>query len=269
MEVKVPCTYILKVKETGHFYVGSSNKIKTRTNVHLSQLKKGVHHNARLQKLFNEGNTVSLSRVYFFETIHQAQEMELSTISENKDNPLMLNIGLGVKGGDNLTRNDNREDIIKKITSSIRKRVSNYTEEDRKLLSLRASGPNNGMYGKTHTPEVRKRLSEINKGNRYNVGRKLSPEHCRKMSEYAKTRLGPKNSFYGRHHSEKTKRTLSLRMMGRKPQNTNKVSIDGVEYLSQADAAKALDVCVGTISFRLRSKNPRFKNYRVIKTDSI
>lgn len=46
-------------------------------------------------------------------------------------------------------------------------------------------------------------------------GRVFSEEHKRKLSEFAKTRVGNKNSFYGKHHSDETK----LKFMNRIPWN--------------------------------------------------
>lgn len=53
------------------------------------------------------------------------------------------------------------------------------------------------------SPERRTRVSELLKG------RKRSEETKRKISEYAKTRIGNKNPFYGRKHTEEAKRRIS------------------------------------------------------------
>ena len=47
-------------------------------------------------------------------------------------------------------------------------------------------GPKNGMYGKHHTEESK-----------------------RKMSESSKKQIGPNNGFYGKHHTEESKRKMS------------------------------------------------------------
>ena len=54
-------------------------------------------------------------------------------------------------------------------------------------------GERNGMYCKTHTDEVRKKLLEINKGQvSVNKGKKASEETRQKISEKAKLKIGEK-----------------------------------------------------------------------------
>jgi hypothetical protein len=46
----ISCVYVLKNKRTGHFYIGSTKSVSTRTKTHLRELKEGVHHCYKLQK---------------------------------------------------------------------------------------------------------------------------------------------------------------------------------------------------------------------------
>ena len=48
------------------------------------------------------------------------------------------------------------------------------------------AGENNAMYGKHHTEETRKKLSEASKGNKYFLGKHHTDEARRKMSEAKK-----------------------------------------------------------------------------------
>jgi len=81
-----------------------------------------------------------------------------------------------------------------------------------KAMSIRMSGKNHPMYGKTHTKEAKRKISEINKG------RKHSKETKKKISEsmtgkknhmYGKGLIGEKNGMYGKTHSEESKRKMS------------------------------------------------------------
>lgn len=72
-----------------------------------------------------------------------------------------------------------------------------HTEETKKLISEMASkrvGENNSFYGKTHSEESRKRISEGRKGK------------C----------VGEENPFYGKTHTEETKEKMRKARIGKK-----------------------------------------------------
>jgi len=79
------------------------------------------------------------------------------------------------------------------------------------------SGELNGMYGKTHTPDVRQKLSETAserfKGKSYAelYGEEKAEELKRKRSETfsAVDKSGERNSMYGKNHSNETKAKMS------------------------------------------------------------
>lgn len=72
---------------------------------------------------------------------------------------------------------------------------------------LHKKGENNPLFGKHHTEESRKKMSEAMKGeNNPLFGKHHSEETRRKMSEAKK---GEKNSFFGKHHTDKTRRKMS------------------------------------------------------------
>ncbi len=70
----------------------------------------------------------------------------------------------------------------------------------REKMSKSTSGEKNGMYGKTHTIESRKKMSE------WQSQKKVSIETKEKMSS---NRMGEKNSFYGKSHTDETKKKIS------------------------------------------------------------
>lgn len=108
-------------------------------------------------------------------------------------------------------------------------------------LSKRLSGPGNPMFGKTHSEEVRKKLSEVNIGRKWteemrdnaskrmsgegnhmfgnthtkevhdrlseiHKGKKLSPENYAILTSYSR---GEMNGMFGRNHSESSKQKMS------------------------------------------------------------
>lgn len=259
-------TYILTLNNSPVFYIGSTSNLKKRRLQHLRHLQKNIHHNVSLQKAWNNSESTDVRvGVMFSGTIEEARKHETDEIRDRLGNPNMVNIGLQACGGDNYSRHPELENLLILKKKAMRKYFDNLSEEKREQLRERNRGHNNPMYGKRHTDEVKQRISKHHQGHSYNKGNKLSPEHVRKISERQKLRIGPKNSFYGKKHSPETVNKLRQSQLGKKPVNSNIIEIDSVQYKSQADAAKALNVCEGTIVFRLRSKSPRFSGYRLLK----
>jgi group I intron endonuclease len=125
------------------------------------------------------------------------------------------------------------------------------------------SGEKNGMYGRTHTDEVKKRLSIINKGREPpNKGKQHSEETKLYLSKVRKGKYtGEKNHFFGKNHSEETKQKIREKNKGRLPTNIREVIINGKTYISASDAGRQLNVCTATILHRIKSPNPIFANY--------
>lgn len=251
--------YILTHVKSKMFYVGSSKDVDKRVKLHWYLLMKGKHISKTFQKLWDESPKFDV-RTIRAESRDEAFAVEQAFITENEDNPKMINIGRGVYGGDNLTRHPERAAIIEKITSSWRTLIREMSPEERKMRFGRA-GELNPMYGKTHSDEVKAMLSAINKGNRYALGAVRSIEQRKAISDFAKTRTGKANSFYGRTHSEETKRKLSEQLKGRLPPTIRAVSINGVTYPSVTEASRTIGVVPATILFRIKSNNPKFKDY--------
>lgn len=79
---------------------------------------------------------------------------------------------------------------------------TSITEEHKQKISIASTGENNPMYGRTHTDETKKILSDIGKtkvGELNNFyGRNHTDETKKIFSQHAKTRTGEKNPMYGR-----------------------------------------------------------------------
>lgn len=259
-------TYILTLNNSPVFYIGSTSNLKKRFLRHKNCLIKGTHHNQNLQNAWNISKSTDIKvGIMFSGEIEKAREQETNEIRDRLGNPNMANIGIQAIGGDNYLRHPSAEKLNENKKIAMRRYFDNLSEEKREKLRERSRGKNNPMYGKTHTKEVRERISKHHLGHSYNKGCKLSSEHIAKISARQKLRTGPKNSFYGKKHSLETRKHLSKISQGRKSSNRNIIRINSKEYQSQNDAAKALNVSPKTILFRLRSKNPRFKDYEVVK----
>jgi hypothetical protein len=116
--------------------------------------------------------------------------------------------------------------------------LRNLTNGGEGTSGMDRSGENGGMYGKSHTEEARKKISQTRKQKAIPSSRKgvkLSEETKKKLSEarkgkplseetklklsarfsgennpmYGKRFIGSANHFYGKKHSEETKRKIS------------------------------------------------------------
>lgn len=258
--------YLLTDKKTGKFYVGSSGELKKRLKRHFTELEKKIHHNPRLQKLWSEGAEI-VTTVLPTDTREEAYLLEQDVISKFKDSDKMLNISLGVSGGDNLTRNDNREEIIKKIKTGLSKRMVSISPEHRKILFGR-SGEKNGMWGRKHSAETKKKISEkvrakpIKRGYKQN----LTPEQRAALSARASARVGELNTFYGKTHSAKTREMISkkLKSLNLTPSNVRKVVIEDREYVSLTEASRQLNLSPSLIIYRIRSDKEIYSNYHYL-----
>lgn len=251
--------YILTHVKSGMFYVGSSKDVEKRVKLHWYLLMKGKHISKLFQRLWDKSPKFDVRSIRA-ENRDEAFAIEQAIITENENNPLMINIGRGVYGGDNLTRHPDRVVIIEKMTSSWKALIREMSAEERKLRFGRA-GELNPMYGKRHSDEVKAKISAINKGNQYALGSVRSVEQRKALSDFAKARIGEANPFHGKSHSEETKKLLSVKLKGQLPPNLRPVSINGVVYPSATEAARQLKVVTATILFRIKSKNPKFSDY--------
>jgi group I intron endonuclease len=254
--------YVLTDTYTGQFYIGSSVDINNRFNEHIQTLNRNAHQNLNLQNLWNTGRCNLELGIFPTETREAAYSLEQELIINNKDSPSLLNIGLGVYGGDNITLHPNRENIINQMKDTLADTITKLTQEERILIYGR-KGSNNGMYGKTHTPEVKKRLSEARTGKKHTTTWTLTDEQRTKISEQAKLRVGELNPFYGKQHTPETKKKLSdaIKAKNMIPTNARKVKIDNVVYNSVTDASRNLNVSPALIIYRITSIKEKYKNY--------
>ena len=256
-------------KELNKYYVGSTCHLKERANRHFSELRTNKHHNFDLQNDYNEYGTDSFysETVAEFNTEKEARDLEQKIIDENYDS--IYNVGKNARfGGDLMSYHPKHDEITNKISNTLKNKMSKMTEEER-AFKFGHSGELNPMYGKTHTEEARRKMSEANIGripynkglsNEESLGKEKAKQISQKLSKYAQKRTGDKNSFYGKHHSEETKEKIRQANKGRIPTNRYAVNINGVEYPALTIAAKELGMNASTLLNRIRSKNyPTYK----------
>lgn len=256
--------YRIFVGNTGKFYAGSSVDVEKRFKRHLKDLRNHTHHCAPFLLAWSMESCLRLE-IIETETREQAYAKEQELIDNYKDTELLLNVGLGISGGDNLTRNTRRKEIIELMTETMKKRYANMTPEELEALSERYKGEKNGMYGRKHTPESIRKISQANMGRPAIKGPRpwLSAEARKKLSNMAKERTGEKNSFFGKKHSDEAKDRMREVALNRTylPGNSRKVSIFGIEYPSLTEASRRLGIAPALMVHRLQSKNEKYKEY--------
>ncbi len=119
-----------------------------------------------------------------------------------------------------------------------------WSEERKKQQSEMRKGEKAEWYGRHHTDETKRKLSEIHKGMRH------TQESREKMS---KSRTGENNPLYGKHHSEETRRKISESRMGEKNpkyRTAKKVYCVelNIEFVNAKDAELKIGVCRGSIN---------------------
>jgi group I intron endonuclease len=231
----------------GKRYYGSSKNIDKRWSDHKNQLRAGKHGNYYLQRAWVKYGEDKFS----FEII---EECMVETLLEREQHYLNMspeyNIGNKSSGGDNLSKNPKRNEIIDKMSNSIRKRYDSMTEQERKEKHSQPMNENPNWKGGASI-----RFCE-------ECGVRISQGANRCKDHIVYDRQCEKNPFFGKNHSEETKKKMSENRKGKKPTNMKKVTIDNIIYESLAEASLQTGVPAPTILWRIKSKNKKYENYQ-------
>lgn len=277
--------YEIKNVSNEKSYIGSSKNINKRFTQHKFELKYNRHHNLYLQRAWNKYGENNFD----FNIIEECDEFLLEKKEQwylsNYNNGKLYNIGV-VSGGDNISSHPNNEEIRKKMSQATKIRYEKMTFEERQKYSNNMKGHNNPNFGNTWNDALRDRVSKLTKERHKNnpkyaeLARNIMNELWENMTdeEYNKfcqrmklQNSGENNPFYGKSHTPATKAKLSnihkerYYIMSHEERKQNipqmkEISIDGVIYPGVAYAARILNIHQATLSYRVRSKNPKFKN---------
>jgi group I intron endonuclease len=248
---KITCT------ANNKFYIGSSKDIHKRLSKHKSQLKFNRHENILLQRAYNKYGSDSFT----YKAIEEVEPSLLLMVEQKYlDEYPPFNIGKTASGGDNLTNHPDREYIIQRITNTLNEKIKNMSAEER-----------SEKWGKNmeSNPNWRGGSSYIY----CNCGQRIGYGHKQCMKCYDKS--GENNPFYGKTHSketmEKIKKTKKENYKNSTPEERakrnpqiRKVNINGTLYFGVSEAARQLGVSAGTICHRIKSPNPKYKDYHYV-----
>ena len=237
--------YKITNKNNGKSYFGSSKNIETRWLTHKNQLKNGIHHNIHLQRTWDKYG----EDIFVFEIVEECDiNILLETEQKYLDSNPEYNIGITASGGDNISKNPNKKDIISRITKSVKDRYDSMSDDEKKMKHSKPMEKNPNWKGGSSLKycECGEKISIVNK----------TCIKCRDNN-------GINNPFYGKQHTEESKNKIREKRRGVYNGDQNiPIIIDGVEYRSSGEASKILNIPMVTIRWRVKSKNEKFENYK-------
>ena len=265
--------YLIEIKDI--YYVGSAVNFKKRFDRHIKSLFKNKHHNIILQRAFNKYG-IDYLKTSIIEKVEYTKnlilEKEQYYIDEYKKNygDRCCNLS-DASFGDTKTNHPRRKEIIEKTKSTLHELYSEMSPEEKKQ-KYGNCGNKNGMFGKTHSEEVRKKLKERKYSEQTKEKMSLSaikkfekrPDLKENLSKNAQLRTGEKNPFYGKKHSEETRQKIAEKNKGKVPTNAIKIVINDKEYSSYHEASYDLGIPHTTIRWRCMSDNVKFKDYKIL-----
>ena len=185
--------YIIRNTITKQFYIGSAALIKRRWCEHISQLKRGVHHNQKVQNNWNEFGEKSFT-FGVLETCDRNMILIREQIYLNifMKIPSCLNDNIHAHGGSKKGKKRSLEVRQKMSQSRMGKPGIKYTDEIRKNIG-------NATRGRKHSAETKKKISEASRGKKHSEETKLKQSVSQK----------------GRPKTEEQKRKLSIAKTGK------------------------------------------------------
>lgn len=237
--------YMIINKIDGKKYYGSAKNIRIRWNRHINDLNKNQHQNIILQRAWNKYG----SENFEFEVLEECSYDDLLIIEQKYlDRNPEYNIGKKSSGGDNISKNPNKDKIIKNIKNGLKVRYSKLTESEKETRSRNLLGEKNPNWRGGSSKKYCK------------CGKEISPKNKTCMS--CRDTKGEKNPSYGKVITEDRKEYLSKLFKGKcLHNNTKEITINDIDYLSFKDAESILGINWNTIRHRILSKNPKYKTY--------
>lgn len=178
-------------------YVGYTNNFKNRKKEHFVLLNANKHHSCYLQSSFNKYGKDN----FIFQILELVEEQNFSSLASKEHLWCSFFKSHDKKHGYNIAptslegRKEMNEETKKKISKALKGRklskesIAKGVETRKKIAEKRGYwiSPEQvketalKLKGRKRDPQLIKKLAEINKGNKYNLGRKLTQERIDKI----------------------------------------------------------------------------------------
>ena len=186
--------YCIENLETNKKYIGQSVDVNDRWRRHKYDLNKNSHDNSYLQNAWNKYGEEYFS-FYILEYCSADLLDEKERYYIDYYNTLDRDLGYNLKSGGQ-DHNFQCEEVRKKISESNKKVYQNSNLREIRSndalkqwanleIKEKIMGKNNGMYGKHHTEEARKKMSEKKKG-KPSPKRNMTPVFCIELNKVFK-----------------------------------------------------------------------------------
>lgn len=194
---KYSCVYCITTSGSNKIYIGSAVNFDARVATHISHLNSHTHCNNHLQAAWDKYGAESFT----FSCIEECPKESLLEREQfwidyyNAANPdYGYNIVCQAGNTTGFRHSNQTKDVLRQKAFG---RV--LSDETKQKMSIAQSGEGNGMFGKHHTPESRRKMMLMSDG--------------RSRSERYS---GSGNPFFGKQHSELTKQTISHNRKGKR-----------------------------------------------------
>ncbi|AUM58390.1 homing endonuclease [Proteus phage phiP4-3] len=224
-------------------YIGSAKDFNIRWKRHLSDLRKNRHSSIKLQRAYNKygKDNFRFSIIEYSKYTPNIKNLEQFYIELYNSKILGYNIA-DASFGDVMSQHPNKEFIIKKISTSLKTRISKMSNEERKIKYGRY-GTSNGRYN----PEKHKAFKCIICSNPISYKSSIGKGLCNLC-----LKKGQSNPFYGKRHSEKTKNILKGLLKGNTNRN-KRIIVNDKEYSSCKECAEDHKISCSLVTYRLKS----------------
>lgn len=179
----------------GKFYLGSSKNLSQRKKKHIYELNKGTHHSSYLQNAYNKYGAENF-KFTIIEYVEENRLLEVEQQYLDELKPYLEDIGYNMS---------------EKATNCV------LTGQDHWTYGLPTE--KHHWYGKHHTEETKKKISESQKGElnhmygkRYKIKNPRTEEWRRKQS---KAHKGQISGFKGKQHTQEAKELMRQKAIGR------------------------------------------------------